>query len=447
MIKRYLEFITETSKYKSIESDNFVKFFNKIVGHFKEIDQSIIDDFKLKLFEYVSQDQSDLYPINFFDKKYKKLIDVIHVLDNKNAEIMIHKNKKSVMDVSLPDLKPIWKDESKKIYVYRAENVFQSIALGKGTNFCISSDPKNGNNYFYAYLHGPTVTDTIYANEQSSTIYFVKSPSQKAEYQTLAIDVRDPVKIKKGYTIAPFLYTDVRNSDRFYTSYQQMVNDEYTSPDIKFIPESIFKFVEVYPTKEEVFLNKDMKGLIFQLKKNEIIPTIKESLESGKLTLYGLGDLIYKRIRSGRNKNTKMVLDFFLKSSLDFLKNPTEKSNNHEGYFLLLILMKNSYTFRNSDYDDLPVRYRIFLDILNLPSDTYNDVDDIHKTIKKGTNCKTIKGMKVSDIKKSLSDINVPKKQNKDKLEFGSPHNWFAGALPRILKLLNDFQKKYGETL
>jgi hypothetical protein len=255
MIKSYRDFINgliiETSKYKSIDSDNFIRLFNKIVAHFKELDKSTISEFKVKLFEYVSQDQSDLYPINFFDKEYKKLIDVIHVLDNKNAKIILHKNKKSVTNISLPDLKPVWKDDDKKIYVYRADNIFQSIALGKGTNFCISSDYKNpslmGRNHFYEYMYSKGELDSYFTNQKSS-IYFIKSPNQKQEYQTIAIDVN-----KDG----GLLYTDVRNEDKRFEDYKSMLLSSFTSTDLYSIPSTVFKFVPTKPTKEEITIAKN----------------------------------------------------------------------------------------------------------------------------------------------------------------------------------------------
>lgn len=234
-IKKYLNFIYESTKYKSMDSENFIKLFSKIVNHYKETNAELLFDFKYKLFEYVSQDESQKFPINFFDKEYKNLTDIIHLLDNKNSEILLHKNRRKVIDVSLPDLEPVWKDDDKKIYVYHAITMFDSIALGKGTNFCVSADYRNGNNWFYNYVY--------YLDSQNSSMYFVKSPNQLPEYQTLCIDIK-----KDG----SFLYTDVRNIDMNYSSYKLMLDTDYTSPDLNNIPKNIFKFIITTPTKEEV---------------------------------------------------------------------------------------------------------------------------------------------------------------------------------------------------
>jgi predicted SnoaL-like aldol condensation-catalyzing enzyme len=262
-IKRYIDFINESSKYKSINSVNFIKLFNKITNHYKEMDSSIINDFKHKLFDYVSKDQSKKFPINFFSTEYKKLIDIIHVLDNKNAEIFLLKNKKSVVDVSLPDLKPVWMDEDKKIYVYHAKTMFEAITLGRGTNFCVSADYKNGSNYFNYYVYS--------GSKQISSMYFVKSFSQKQEYQTLCIDA-----IIDG----SFLYTDVRNDDKKYGKYNLMLKDKYTSPDLKIIPEHIFKFIPTTPTKEEIEIdfskNRSLGLLLINRDKYSVIQLLEE---------------------------------------------------------------------------------------------------------------------------------------------------------------------------
>jgi hypothetical protein len=299
MIKSYRDFINsliiETSKYKSIESDNFIRLFNKIVAHFKELDKSTITEFKVKLFEYVSQDQSDLYPINFFDKEYKKLIDVINVLDNMNAKIILHKNKKSVTNISLPDLKPVWKDDDKKIYVYRADNIFQSIALGKGTNFCISSDYKNpslmGRNRFYEYMYSKGESDSYFTNQKSS-IYFIKSLNQKPEYQTIAIDVN-----KDG---SGFLYTDVRNEDKRFEDYKSMIEDNNTSTDLYSIPSTVFKFVPTKPTKEEIFIFDKYQqifpniSLIVNNKDKDFSTLLKEYIDKIANETYSIGLYVLK---------------------------------------------------------------------------------------------------------------------------------------------------------
>lgn len=272
-IKRYIDFINESSKYKNINSKNFIKLFNKIINHYKEKDSSLINDFKHKLFDYVSQDQSKKFPINFFSTEYKKLIDVIHILDNKNAEIFLLKNRKSVMGVSLPDLKPVWKDEERKIYVYHAKTMFEAITLGRGTNFCVSADYKNGTNYFNEYVYQAPEFNWS-CKMQISSMYFVKSFSQKQEYQTLCIDAR-----KDG----TFLYTDVRNMDREYEKYNLMLKDDYTSPDLKIIPKQTFKFILTTPTKEEIEIdfskNRSLGLLLIKRDRYNVIQLLEELKE------------------------------------------------------------------------------------------------------------------------------------------------------------------------
>jgi hypothetical protein len=409
MITRYLEFILETSKYKSIDSDNFVKFFNKIVTHFKETNSKIINDFKVKLFEYVSQDQSSLYPINFFDKGYKKLIDIIHVLDNKNAEIILHKNKKSTIDVSLPDLKPVWKDDEKKIYVYRADTIFQAIALGKGTNFCISSDYKNGENYFHEYMYDSDGDgDVTYFIYQKASIYFIKSPNQKPEYQTLAIDVR-----RDG----SFLYTDVRNNDEEYESYKEMISSS-VSPALKYIPKSVFKFVKTTPTEEEIEIYKnewEFTLVLINRDPDDLLRIVRKM----KITEDGIYHLI-KSCNEGINgaiNNDDRIPKNFFKILIVLLSEISSTSI----YPMLLYLLYNSEIFKKI-FNTLERKYKIFLivmiscyhlnrnEIEEIILGNFKDKDGsfIYHLREYGSFISSLDDIKVSEIEDILASIEMP---------------------------------------
>ena len=145
--------LNETSKYKSPFGIPFIKLFTKICNHYPIENYEITADFKNVLFQYVSADQSKKFPINFYSKEFNNLMDLIHELDHKNAEILLHRLSKKKTNLSIPDLNPVWSDKKNKIYVYRANTAFESIALGEGTNFCISSDYRNGRNLFYDYIY------------------------------------------------------------------------------------------------------------------------------------------------------------------------------------------------------------------------------------------------------------------------------------------------------
>jgi len=240
--------LNETSKYKSPFGIPFIKLFTKICNHYPIENYEITADFKNVLFQYVSADQSKKFPINFYSKEFNNLMDLIHELDHKNAEILLHRLSKKKTNLSLPDLNTVWSDKKNKIYVYRANTAFESIALGEGTNFCISSDYRNGRNLFYDYIY-----DSEY--NKKASIYFIKSPNQSPFFTTIAIDVKE----SGGY-----LYTDVRNKDKNYESFDEMIEDEYTSPDLKLVPEKIFKPFEHSLTKEEFLAFPFLIGLTSQ---------------------------------------------------------------------------------------------------------------------------------------------------------------------------------------
>jgi hypothetical protein len=250
--------LNETSKYKSITGINFIKLYTKICNHYKIESDEITYDFKQKLFQYLSKEESKKFPINFFSYEYKSLVDLIHVLDNKNAEILIHISTKKQINIGLPDLKPVWTDEKNKIYVYRANNAFESILLGKGTNFCISADPKNGKNWFYDYIY----KENLYGDlRKVSSIYFIKSLNGNNFYKTIALDV---INEDGGY-----IYTDIRNKDMKYSSYEDMIVDDYTSPDLKIIPQDIFKPFDHILTKAEFLSFPFLIKLVNEVSKKE----------------------------------------------------------------------------------------------------------------------------------------------------------------------------------
>lgn len=292
MIIKYSEFIFETTKYKTKNDTNFMKLVSRVLEKFKEVNIDIISDFKKKLFEYLSSDESSKFKINLFAKEYIKLIDLVHALDAVNAKIMLQRNKKNIINVDLPNLTPVWKDDESKIYVYHARNVFDAIALGKGTNFCISSDYKNGENYFYNYIYDYDYDHDKY--KQYSTIYFIKSINQSPEYQTLALDYRHENK--------SFLYTDVRNDDKEFKSYKKMISDPYVSQDLKKIPEEIFKFVNHNITEYEL---KNFSSLI-------------EAIDGNELDLYKIENDVVKYLKKidMESKNDKYDIPYFFSKSL-----------------------------------------------------------------------------------------------------------------------------------
>jgi hypothetical protein len=396
----------------------------------KEKPDSFVDDRRLKAYpteigsQKFSPDDIQLFKLektsklkHLFSSKfselqseYKKLIDVIHELDNKNAEILLHKNKKSVIDVSLPDLNPVWKDEKRKIYVYRADNIFQSIALGKGTNFCISSDYKNGENYFLDYMYNvgsKYYENYIFYSEQKSSIYFVKSPSQEPKYQTLAID---------AYKGGGFLYTDVRNNDKEFNSYEKMVENEYTSSDLNFIPKDIFKFVLTIPTKEEILIeNKyifnNSLSLIFLLEDSESLNIIKNI--KGKHKLDKLYYLFYVGVSRKLVDQTWNILKIFIDENIYLI------------YSALLHIRSNSkMDFFRAIFDKLERKYKVFLITMISFQGLYDkDVDKIilgtlkdgdlyfnpHKDKELIKMRKSLNDLTLSEIKEVLENVEIPK--------------------------------------
>jgi hypothetical protein len=290
-IINYEDFILETSKYKDIKDERFLKLFDKIIKLYAEKNPDHIMDFKEKLYEFLSSDEHKMFKVNFLVKpKGEKLIDLIHRLDNYLSLIFIRRKKNAVINVNREGLKPIWKDDKRKIYVYRANNVFESIKLGSDTKFCISSSIGGRKNYFYDYMYdyfqGYTIYDTNYdpedrLGEQHTTIYFVLSPTQNENHKVLAID-----KLYEGSSNYKYRYTDMRNKDVMFHSYDDMINgnekdydnleDEiikthYTSTDLQHIPEDVFKFVVHYPNLEEL---KFDKRLFWRLDNEPLIESI-----------------------------------------------------------------------------------------------------------------------------------------------------------------------------
>ena len=289
LLKGYSDFILETSKYKDINDERFISLFNRIVAFHGETNKRYINDFKNKLYTFLSSDEHKMFKVNFFDakRKRKKLISVIHELDSYNAKIMIRRGKIEATNISNSDLKPVWQDKEKEIYVYLANNVFESIKLGRGTNFCISSslDDEDNENYFYNYMYSDDRP-----SRQVSSIYFIKSPNNKIEWTTIALDVRDESNERNG---SKFLYTDVRNQDVEFKTFEDLISgkngikrfdddedededndviidydeeDEYevdndviidydVSDDLKYIPSEVFKFVKHTITLEELLVN------------------------------------------------------------------------------------------------------------------------------------------------------------------------------------------------
>lgn len=316
--------LNETSKYKSPFGISFIKLFTKICNHYPIENYEITDDFKNVLFQYVSKDESKKFPINFYSQEFKSLVDVIHELDHKNAEILLHKSSKKKTNLSLPDLKPVWSDEKNKIYVYRANTAFESIALGEGTNFCISSDYRNGRNLFYDYIY-----DVEY--NKKASIYFIKSPNQSAFFTTIAIDVKE----SGGY-----LYTDVRNKDKNYESFEEMIEDEYTSPDLKLVPEKIFKSFGHNITKEEFLAFPFLIGLTKQkLDEKEI-----SSILNNRPLKY---DSYYPREGSKTHFENKWINQMSIRKAFGGYISVLNMNNSKCGLFFNTIEQLINYTHLN----------------------------------------------------------------------------------------------------
>ena len=236
--------LTENSPFKSIQDERFIKLYNRVISLYPN-ESNLYGNFKSKLFTYLSQEQSKKFPINLLNKKeYPTLINLIHKLDNANAEISLHKDVKIEINPNINNIPIVYHNEEHNITVYRADTIFQSIKLGQGTNFCISAnnlnptDEEEGNLYYY-YKYDSN--SSLYENrgktwEQKSTIYFVHSPNQLNKYKILAIDY---------YKNGTFLYTDVRNQDKHFPDYNDMKKKiSGCSPDLKIIPENIFQWVD-----------------------------------------------------------------------------------------------------------------------------------------------------------------------------------------------------------
>jgi hypothetical protein len=274
-------FLKEDSPFKSMEDTRFQKLYNRVISNYPN-EKNLYNDLRLKLFTYKSQEQSSKFPINILNKReYPNLIDLIHKLDNVNALINKHKGVKININPDIKDIPVVYHNKEKNISVYRADNIYQSIRLGKGTNFCISSGLNGSKNYYFDYKYGSSI-------KQKSTIYFVYSPNQIDKYKILAIDYH-----KDG----SFLYTDTDNQDRNYNSYEDMINNRnyddndysVTSPDLKIIPKEVFKWVDqpiTLLTDEELKILTNNNETYYNLIKN---PNDKEAqLNAVKQYVYAI---------------------------------------------------------------------------------------------------------------------------------------------------------------
>ena len=156
LIKKYTQFILETSKYTSIESDNFTKLYKRILSNYKNATEEKKITLETVLFNFLRQDERESFKINLLDrKKYPTIDDLIFDIEEANKKISEKKLSRAKINVKLEDLRPVWKSDDNNIKVYRLNNIFESIAIGGGpdTKFCTALDYRNGQNEFYNYVY------------------------------------------------------------------------------------------------------------------------------------------------------------------------------------------------------------------------------------------------------------------------------------------------------
>jgi len=260
-------FLVEGLKFSSKDDPRFIKLVNRVYGMYKGIndrERSLLID---RLYRYYSNTLSNSkdFVFNPFDKKaYPDVMSMIHGLDSILRRMDVKQGNIEVMNPDKSDIPLVYKDENRGIEVYRADNMFQAIKIGRGSGFCTTADcldDRSVDNMYLGYkysnirndltnlfgfdnyelINWDKINDYIEENvellgKQRAAMYFVITRDQMYNVD---------VYIDGGYLVTG----SDNNKDIKFNSYDIISG---TFPIFRYIPEDVFKFVETPITLQEL---------------------------------------------------------------------------------------------------------------------------------------------------------------------------------------------------